>query len=373
MLRTLVLMAAVCGILGTHHAAWAQRAPVGFHRMGVPEGYRYTSATVISGNGVSVAGDAVANNFRSSVLEWTHASGTSYVTPPSTTFYWEATGISRDGGVRAGTANLSGRDQPVRWTPGSQPVALGVPGQWAHGWCEGISGDGSTVVGRAYTTSGMFEFGEPLRWTAATGVQGMGIVPGSTHGSAFAATYDGSLIVGGGTDSQGTGRGFLWTEETGYELFADVSRFEAVSSNGAWFGGVLWQNSSPFRMDASGTIVDLDPQNRLDSGVTTGISLDGRVVTGRGSWPGEVQTSFVWTAERGMQRVAEFLAAEGIATPAGFAFNTQYLDVSEDGLVFAGTAINELGRAEGWVAVIPAPSTGGAFALWLFIAGRRRR
>jgi uncharacterized membrane protein len=201
----------------------------------------------------------------------------------------------------------------------------------------------------------------------------MGIVPGSTHGSAFAATYDGSLIVGGGTDSQGTGRGFLWTEETGYELFADVSRFEAVSSNGAWFGGVLWQNSSPFRMDASGTIEDLDPQNRLDSGVTTGISLDGRVVTGRGSWPREVQTSFVWTEERGMQRVAEFLAAEGIATPAGFAFNTQYLDVSEDGLVFAGTAINELGRAEGWVAVIPAPSTGGAFALWLFIAGRRRR
>jgi uncharacterized membrane protein len=288
-------------------------------------------------------------------------------------FYWETTGSSRDGGVRVGTGFTGGRNQPIKWGSGEQPVALGVPGQWAHGWCEGVSGDGSTVVGRAYSTSGPAEFGEPLRWTAATGVQGMGIVPGSTHGSAFAATYDGSLIVGGGTDSQGTGRGFLWTEETGYELFADVSRFEAVSSNGAWFGGVLWQNSSPFRMDASGTIEDLDPQNRLDSGVTTGISLDGRVVTGRGSWPGEVQTSFVWTAERGMQRVAEFLAAEGIATPAGFAFNTQYLDVSEDGLVFAGTAINELGRAEGWVAVIPAPSTGGAFALWLFIAGRRRR
>ena len=372
MLRTLVLMAAAGGVLGTNHVAWGQRAPVGFYRMGVPEGYRYTSATVISGDGVSVAGDAVANNFRSSVLEWTHASGTSYVVPPASTFYWEATGISRDGGVRAGTANLSGRDQPVRWTPGSQPVALGVPGQWARAWCEGMSGDGSTIVGRAYSTSGSAEFGEPLRWTAATGVQGMGIVPGSAHGSAFAATYDGSLIVGGANDSQGEGRGFLWRQDTGYQLIAEAYRIEAVSANGTWIGGVL-QDSSPFRMDAGGTIVDLDPTGLLRSGVTTGISQDGRVVIGRAQLLGSIQTSFVWTEARGLQLIDAFLASEGVPVPAGFVFTSTHLDVSEDGLVFAGTALNEAGRAEGWVAVIPAPASGGAFALWLLIAGRRRR
>ena len=63
-----------------------------------------------------------------------------------------------------------------------------------------VSSDGSTVVGRSSSASGV----EAYRWTAGGGIVGLGDLPaGSFSSTANAVSADGSVIVGRGSSALG--------------------------------------------------------------------------------------------------------------------------------------------------------------------------
>lgn len=66
-------------------------------------------------------------------------------------------------------------------------------------------------------------------------------------------------------------------------------------------------------------------------------------------------TAFIWTPEQGMLEVRVVLKSLGIDTD-GWQLITAW-DVSDDGSTVVGVGFNPMGQFEGWVAVIPEPST----------------
>jgi probable HAF family extracellular repeat protein len=74
----------------------------------------------------------------------------------------------------------------------------------------GVSGDGSTIVGRSDSTLGS----EAFVWTEGSGIVGLGDLAGGAFNSgAIAASQDGSVIVGYATSESGN-ENFRWTDTT---------------------------------------------------------------------------------------------------------------------------------------------------------------
>src|SRR4030095_5210836 len=90
-------------------------------------------------------------------------------------------------------------------------VGLGdLPGGSVTSQANGVSGDGSVVVGGANSSTG----GEAYRWTEAEGMVGRGVPLGFSESSAEAISSDGKVVVGvafAGISSEA----FRWTETEG--------------------------------------------------------------------------------------------------------------------------------------------------------------
>ncbi len=75
-----------------------------------------------------------------------------------------------------------------------------LPGE-TTGYAQGVSSDGSTVVG---FSSGVGIDDAATRWTTATGITDLGVLPGGTRPtSGFHVSADGQIAVGYATDSAG--------------------------------------------------------------------------------------------------------------------------------------------------------------------------
>src|SRR5437868_2653577 len=93
---------------------------------------------------------------------------------------------------------------------GARFFGLGdLPGGTFNSWANGVSADGSVVVGISESGSG----GEAFRWTSGEGMVGLGylsFLPFGKNSFARGVSADGSVIVG---DS--SGQAFRWTSEDG--------------------------------------------------------------------------------------------------------------------------------------------------------------
>jgi probable HAF family extracellular repeat protein len=125
-----------------------------------------------------------------------------------------------------------------------QPIGSLHTPPWS--WANGISGDGSTVVGASGDNTTSIIRRKAFRWTEADGIQDLGDLPtGAEDAEAKAANFDGSVIVGWseGEDAIGNyAEAFRWTPTGGMEplglLFPDLeifreSRANAVSDDGS--------------------------------------------------------------------------------------------------------------------------------------------
>ncbi len=75
----------------------------------------------------------------------------------------------------------------------------------------GVSDDGSTVVGRSYSTSGS----EAFVWTSGTGIVGLGDLPGGGFASwAYDVSADGLTVVGR-SESESGQEAFIWESTHG--------------------------------------------------------------------------------------------------------------------------------------------------------------
>ena len=195
----------------------------GSNESGYTEAFRWTESGGFEGLGdvaggsfesyaydVSADGTVIAargrDGFGHEACRWTAATGMQSLTETSSRSL--AYGISANGRVIAGEHNGQG----FRWTQSGGMEIIG-----GH-CCEGVSADGSVVVGRGNFTSGWGAF----RWTQSGGIQELGDLPGGNYNSyASDVSADGSFVVGKGTTDLGS-EAFIWDAINGMRNFKVV-------------------------------------------------------------------------------------------------------------------------------------------------------
>jgi uncharacterized membrane protein len=176
---------------------------------------------------------------------------------------------------------------------GQQPEFQGIG---AHG-ANGISGDGSVVVGQ--------KFDRPIRWTRSSGLEEIAMLPGSTLGHATAVSSDGNTIVGFCGFVPGPEQGFVWRSVGGAAALGTLTGFprtipRAVSGDGSVIVGQALNavESRAFRWTEANGFQELAVGVHSDA---RAVSDDGRVVTG---WVAYPFRPFRWTANTGMQALS---------------------------------------------------------------------
>lgn len=302
-----------------------------------------------------------------------------------------ATGISGDGsiviGMSATTSNHgsgSSTGSLVRWTMSGGLENLGVDALGSGPPILGpvISQDGSTIGGTF-----LFNF-QGFRWTDAGGFQP---IPNSFVVNGISA--DGSAITATRIDLPNPDRAGIYRAATGFQ-FEDMgvgdpiirSWAGAMSPSGTAAGGHhdLPNSEDIYRWrEGIGAELIIAGMDDLPENPVTGISDDGSIVVGR---------SFRWTEDSGLESFLGQIDIHGMSDDTSILFgdtsnqasivdsagsvrlvrdillddfgislngwNLRVVhDVSSDGTVLVGSGTNPSGRQEGWVAIIPEPST----------------
>jgi probable HAF family extracellular repeat protein len=169
----------------------------------LPGGTFFSSAQGVSADGLVVVGASTGTSTEDA-FRWTQAGGMvalGFLPGDNRSI---ATATSADGAVVVGSSrNPNGLWQSFRWTSATGMFGIGVDTQ-AHD----VSGDGMTIVGRAFTVPG----NEAYLWTNALGLVdlrmhliGLGVtgLTGWQLREALAVSQDGNAIVGFGTNPAG--------------------------------------------------------------------------------------------------------------------------------------------------------------------------
>ena len=134
-----------------------------------------------------------------------------------------ANGVSANGTVVVGQAQQPPlppfRGQAFRWTAASGMVGLGVlPGFFLRSTATGVNADGTVVVGSSFAPPSPppRPHSEAFRWTAASGMVGLGHLPGGEASRAFGVNADGTVVVGEDNPSAFfIFQAFRWTAASG--------------------------------------------------------------------------------------------------------------------------------------------------------------
>lgn len=147
-----------------------------------------------------------------------------------------ANDVSADGTVVVGDATLLGGGQSGFFYDRSlggaaTMVMIGtLPGGVSFSTANAVSADGTTVVGSAQNAGFV---NRAIRWTQADGIQELGDLDGTVGGITFAegVSGDGSIIVGTGITGAGE-RAFRWTADTNTQNLMTLLQDEGVDLTG---------------------------------------------------------------------------------------------------------------------------------------------
>ncbi|RMH41233.1 MAG: hypothetical protein D6689_11620 [Deltaproteobacteria bacterium] len=276
--------------------------------------------------GVYTADVAIANTASGPFSDVARRKATLVVrdsTPPGDPVTWLGTlpghsssialAVADGGNAVVGLSGTPASGRAFRWTRTDGMTDLGVLPTGTRSQANGVSGDGTIVVGTADITIGTSSFTRPFVWTADTGMVDLMGTPAqcSTEGEALAISHDGTTIVGwrevmGTSDCER--HAFRWRdgafEDLG-TLGGDFTYAYAVSADGSVVVGssfdpmgvehaVKWTTgSAPQDLGAAG----------LMAARAVGVSADGSVIVGTGS-PSEGAgqgTLLRWTTSGGSQ------------------------------------------------------------------------
>jgi probable HAF family extracellular repeat protein len=302
--------------------------------------------------------------------------------------------ISRDGKTIVGDAkDSSGIVSASIWQSGTTWRNLGgVPngkvldGQLSSAW--GVSADGSAIAGLAWVNpTGAHGF----RWSGTTGMVDLGSLQAESS-RASAISGDGNVVAGWDEnprqDSQyNYWRGAIWWQgmERLMNPFGWIGQVEGANDVGsvlvgrgspmapthafrftAWDGRAVDMGALP-RSSGGGIGPGLGPgpngqgagpgpaptqgQDPEDRSIAFAVSDDGDTAVGSSGYVPPTD-AFIWTSATGMVKVSDYLASKGIT---GFERWTLVVanSVSPNGKIIAGTGINPMGFAEGWIATLP--------------------
>lgn len=201
-------------------------------------------------------------------------------------FYSTAEGISADGSTVVGLGRSDNGFEAFRWTRDGGMEGLGdLPGGSFSSRASAVSADGSTVVGWGRSDNGRDNSVEAFRWTEEGGMQGLGGLPGGGfYSTATGVSADGSTVIGYSRSTASTGstpsnssshfnsEAFRWTENGGIQSLADLP------------GGSFYSRAN-------------------------GISADGSTVVGY-SKNANGGGAFLWTENEGMRFIKDVLTNE---------------------------------------------------------------
>lgn len=370
----------LCGALMPGVGGMARAQAPSFTLVGFPSGASASYAHSLSADGGVAAGYSRMGNAYPG-FTWTAAGGRydfglDLGMPPTT----QAAGISGNGGTVVGAAWTTQNffsERAFRWSGPGTYQSLGTAG-YPRSAAESVSGDGSVVVGRVeggpFTD---FQFGQAFRWTPATGMQLLGHTrPGNVYSRATDVSRDGGTIVGYSFDSGGFNDAFMWTPAGGMATLPQLpgtpfpnSRAYGVTFDGSIIVGISGPANNAV-MWRGGSVIDLGLPPGWTYSIARAVSDNGAVVAA--SINATVgQAAGVWTAGRGMEPLADFLTANGASIPMGWNLLDSY-DVSGNGLVFAGVATSA-GSSQGFIASVPGPATVAVGVLGLASTAARRR
>ncbi|NJO57684.1 MAG: PEP-CTERM sorting domain-containing protein [Richelia sp. RM2_1_2] len=193
-------------------------------------------------NAVSADGSIIVGHDRNNLeaFRWTQEDGIQglgRLTDDSTSY---ANGISADGSIIVGYDSISGKSQAFRWTKETGIEGLGYLPGGDYSEANDVSKDGSVIVGYGLNLND-YDAPEAFRWTQENGIQGLGDLPGGNFESfANGISANGSTIVGGSSSANGK-EAFVWTQEGGIQGLGDLA-------GGSFF-------SDAFDVSADGSVV----------------------------------------------------------------------------------------------------------------------
>ncbi len=269
---------------------------------------------------------------------------------------------------------VSGARRAFRYRgQGTYQELVSPPTMPANSEANGVSGDGSIVVGSAFPGNAPFLDSRAFRWTPAGGMQSLGFLPNGFSSEATAISRDGSTIVGTDQTSNAT-LSFVWRQGTGMVQLPNLAPSTSSTAFGVNFdgsiivghgglaGAIMWRDGVP---------IDLGhPAGR--GAIGRGVSDDGGVVVGIvfGGPGGDL--GGVWTPALGWELATDYLTRHGVVVPGGSTITTVRA-VSADGRTIAGNITSESFAPQGFVATIPTPGALGALVGVGMLAFRRGR
>ena len=288
---------------GAAHAfTWT--ASGGFVDLGSLNGPNYASVALgASNDGSVIVGLSALPAGGWYGFRWTAATGMVVVDDavqgvPGAPAVW---GVSGDGSVMVGGGYTPGtNDRALVWTAATKWVNIGTLDGGNGGFSDalGVSNDGKVVVGES-TSSNNGGARTAISWTRDGGMVNLGTI-GHVQGEsdAIAADYDGAVIIGKSATASSSAHAFRWTSAGG---MSDLGSLAGASGTSAAYG----------------------------------VNRDGSVVVGASSVTGASGThAFVWTAPTGMQDLNTLLSAAGVDM-TGVTLQVAR-GVSADGNVVAG-------------------------------------
>jgi len=346
----LLLLLVGGGLSATAHGACFEG--LGFILEGSVEG-NASAAWAVSADGSVIVGRAVYE-----VIDW----GGGQLEPIAQAVMWRngvllpvishapgsqasssANGVSADGSVIIGAESGSGLGW--RWEDGVVSALEPLP-SYNRTSAADVSSDGSVVVGYSTTLS---DFDKPVRWDDGV-VSALDLLPDGNSGKARGVSDDGSAVVGWSGRSgypsieavrwQGgevQGLGFLWLPSS------TISQAEAVSGDGLVAVGA---HGVPFRYEG-GTMTALTGPAGPYS-VAKASNADGSVIVGYGVGV------FRWTEATGTQNLADLLTTQYGLDLTGWHL-TVASDISADGKTIVGHGNNPDGKQEAYRAVLEGP------------------
>jgi probable HAF family extracellular repeat protein len=254
---------------------------------------------------------------------------------PGGTFGSQANGVSADGSVVVGRGSSASGLEAFRWTRGGGMVGLGYLPRAGFSFISegfGASADGSVIVGYS---QGFNQ--EAFGWTSDDGMVGLGFLPVGSSSIGYAVSNNGAVIVG-----SSEGQAFRWTSDGGmvglgrFPGGRNGSRAHGVSADGAVIvgGSDSASNSEAIRWTTDGGMIGLGylPGPGIHSWAF-GVSADGSVIVGE-SFSASGVEAFRWTVDGGMV---------GLGDLAGGYFDSHANSASGDGSVVVGQGNSGLG------------------------------
>lgn len=256
--------------------------------------------------------------------------------------------VNDDGSAFAGTVN----GEAFYWD-GSTFKTLGML-DGAVSVAEGLSGDGTTVVGGVQYIDDHFQ---GFVWRRGDDeMTGLGFLDGGSTSYASLVSYDGSVVGGMATNASGQRRAIRWTDgeltDLGSLEGGGQVELQGMNRDGSVLVG--WSAYQPANHDVQirayrwqdGTMRDIHNTNFIESRAT-GVNDDGSVVVGTaqmlgsdgnlpvlGPGAGTVYRGFRWTNETGMITVDQWLRDNGVTLEEDITRNALF--VSADGKTVVG-------------------------------------